>query len=412
MRASLILVLLGALCLAGCNNTKDKQLVNESINIEDVDMNRVVVSDNFTNSINVADMIVESADGDNIMFSPTSLNLALGMVDAVANSYSKDLLSKYLGSTNYGDYAEEYLKIITRYNSDDETNGYKTKLEIANALWVDDERQLKDEFKESVLKQYGAVAETVDFDNPMEACFTINDWVNKKTYGMIPEIIDTNTINGDIENVITNSIYFESPWSKPWNLNSEQETFLNNNGDKEKTNYMYREGDAYFENDKAIAFSSEYKSGLEFIGILPKNEEEFAISDLDIESLLNSRSYEYDKLNCKMPKLNFDTTADLTTILSQIGLQQLFTDEATILEIMDEPLKISKIIQKTKIELDENGTKAAAVTAISMMSNSIEQESNPIIKEVYLDRPFAFLIYDRDNNEILFIGKVNTSVGE
>ncbi|MBR6477157.1 MAG: serpin family protein, partial [Lachnospiraceae bacterium] len=133
---------------------------------------------------------------------------------------------------------------------------------------------------------------------------------------------------------------------------------------------------------------------------------EFSILGLDVESLLKSRSNDY-LVSASMPKLNFSTTASkVEDILKSQGIQKPFDITAEFDKIIEEEqLFIDQIIQKCKIELDENGTKAAAVTAITLRANGlfvVDQET----KEVILDRPFAFMIYDSVNDEIVFIGKV------
>lgn len=108
-----------------------------------------------------------------------------------------------------------------------------------------------------------------------------------------------------------------------------------------------------------------------------------------------------------MPKLDFETTAILNDILSSLGLDNIFSSNADFSGIADKNVNVDTILQKTKLELDENGTKAA-VTAVIMECMSAVEEKEPVIKNVELTRPFAFLIYDRSNNEILFMGKVMT----
>ena len=109
-----------------------------------------------------------------------------------------------------------------------------------------------------------------------------------------------------------------------------------------------------------------------------------------------------------MPKLDFETTAILNDILSSLGLDNIFSSNADFSGIADKNVIVDTILQKTKLELDENGTKAAAVTAVIMECMSAVEEKEPVIKNVELTRPFAFLIYDRSNDEILFMGKVMT----
>ena len=173
-----------------------------------------------------------------------------------------------------------------------------------------------------------------------------------------------------------------------------------------KQKYMTSIGDNYYENDAATAFEKYYANNLSFIGILPKAEGDFTLDELDIEGLLESEP-EYDEVNCKMPKLNFETTAELSDILSRIGLENVFSDDADFSGIADKAVHVSSVLQKTKLELDENGTKAAAVTAVTMECMSA-MDTDPIIKDVELTRPFAFLIYDSANEEVLFMGKVLT----
>ena len=121
-----------------------------------------------------------------------------------------------------------------------------------------------------------------------------------------------------------------------------------------KTKYMTSEGDRYYENDKATAFARYYVNGLSFIGILSKDEGDFTLEDL-----LKSEP-EYDEVQCKMPKLNFETSATLNDMLSDLGLENIFSDKTDFSGISEQSTKVDTILQKTKRELDQNGTKAAA----------------------------------------------------
>jgi len=167
-------------------------------------------------------------------------------------------------------------------------------------------------------------------------------------------------------------------------------------------------GDRYYENDRATAFGRNYANGLSFIGVLPNDQGDFSLEDLDIGELLKSLP-EYDEVQCKMPKLEFETTTVLNDMLSDLGLDDIFSSDADFSGIADKNVNVDTILQKTKLELDENGTKAAAVTAVVMeCMSAVEEDDEPIIKTVELTRPFAFLIYDSSNDEILFMGKVMT----
>lgn len=356
------------------------------------------------NSVKMTDMLSAEASGKNIMFSPTSLNFALGMIAEGAKGETKEVLSAYLGTSDFASYAKEYLDKIQAYNTEDESYGYQSKVKIADAVWVDNGLTLQEKFKNTVSDSFGAEVEAVDFSAAEKTCDVINSWCNKNTEGLIPKIITPDLINDNTGLCLTNSLYFESGWSgEPWNVSDTEESF----GEKEKTKYMTCTGDRYYENDKATAFGRDYANGLSFIGILPNDEGDFNLEDLDIGGLLKSNP-EYDEVDCKMPKLNFETSTVLNDMLSSLGLGNLFSSNADFSGIADQNVNVDTILQKTKLELDENGTKAAAVTAVIMECMSAAVENEPIIKTVELTRPFAFLIYDRSNDEILFIGKVTS----
>lgn len=354
------------------------------------------------NSVKMTDLLSAEASGKNIVFSPTSLNFALGMIAEGAKGGTKEILDDYLGTNDFAAYAKEYLDKIKAYNTEDESYGYQSKVKIADAVWVDNGLTLQEKFKNTVSDSFGAEVEAVDFSAAEKTCDVINSWCDKNTEGLIPKIITPDLINDNTGLCLTNSLYFESGWSgEPWNVSDTEESF----GKKEKTKYMTCTGDRYYENGKATAFGRDYANGLSFIGILPNDEGDFNLEDLDIGGLLKSNP-EYDEVDCKMPKLNFETSTVLNDMLSSLGLDNLFSSNADFSGIADQNVNVDTILQKTKLELDENGTKAAAVTAVTMECMSAAVEKEPIIKTVELTRPFAFLIYDRSNDEILFIGKV------
>lgn len=375
--------------------TSDEYMQNET------NINKTTV---LQNSVKMADMLSAEASGKNIMFSPTSLNFALGMIAEGAKGETKEILDDYLGTNDFAAYAKEYLDKIKAYNTEDESYGYQSKVKIADAVWVDNGLTLQEKFKNTVSDSFGAEVEAVDFSAADKTCDIINSWCDKNTEGLIPKIITPDLINDNTGLCLTNSLYFESGWSgEPWNVSDTEESF----GEKEKTKYMTCTGDRYYENDKATAFGRDYANGLSFIGILPNDEGDFNLEELDIGGLLKSNP-EYDEVDCKMPKLNFETSTVLNDMLSSLGLDNLFSSNADFSGIADQNVNVDTILQKTKLELDENGTKAAAVTAVTMECMSAPAENEPIIKTVELTRPFAFLIYDRSNDEILFIGKVTS----
>lgn len=365
-----------------------------------------ISDNNMETSIHLFDKI--SAERENSMFSPLSLNMALGLLDAGAGGSSKAVLDSYLGTDSYADFAQGYMKRVRDvYNSkqhvyDDEY--YTNCFEIANSFWADNDLPLKPEYIDSVSGKFDAEIRNLDFGNKKETLNAINGWVNDKTHKLIPSVL--NDYNNSTVAVLVNTVYFESGWINEWSFyEGSKQTFTLPDGSTKEMPLMSNYGDSFFENESATAFSSTYKNGMEFIGILPKAEGDFALEELDIPSLLASRSYDYDVL-VRMPRLDYETNIPLTELLQEVGLREIFDrDAADFSGISEQQLYVSSVIQKTKLELDEYGTKAAAVTAV--LADCAEAMPEPKERrEVFLDRPFAFLIYDRTQNQIVFIGKV------
>ena len=380
-------VLLALCSVSGSINTGAAARIEPVINKEE----------NLIQSVRLTDKIAADQKKNNIMLSPTSLNFALGILAEGAAGDTKEKLNEYLGTDKYTEYAMVYLEKLNAYNK----NG--SKLKIADAVWGDDNIALEQKFKESVSENFDSEVKNLDFSDGEAASRSINEWCNKNTEGLIPEIVTSEAISGSTGLCVTNFLYFEAGWEKAWSVSEKAETFGNNG---EETIYMTGSADDYYENEYATAFGKNYANGLSFIGILPKKEGEFTLEGLDINGLMNSNP-EYDQVSCKMPKLNFETSAELTEYLKALGLENIFSKNADFSGITKSGINVSSILQKTKLELDEKKTKAAAVTAI-FSDKCAAPVDNMIIKEVNLQRPFAFLIYDMSNDEILFMGKVIT----
>ena len=360
-----------------------------------------VTEDNVLNSVRLFDAV--SADKDNSMFSPLSLNMALGMLAEGAQGSTKEALDKYLGTSDYGAFAESYMK-LAKENYNRKSGKDENYFEIANSFWGDDALPFKQEYKDALSQKFGAEISNMNFGDADKVISKVNRWVSDKTHKMIPTLLED--ISPDTVSILVNTVYFESVWSDEWDYDtSNKDTFTLPDGSTKELTLMRNEGHVYFENDKATAFGSSYKNGLEFIGILPKETGEFTLESLDIPSLLESRSYEYD-VTQQMPKLTFDTNLPLSDALSAAGLSEIFDPGTADLSGMsEEELWVSDVLQKTRLELDEHKTKAAAATAINLATNAaspIERET----KEVILDRSFAFMIYDYDQEQIVFLGKV------
>lgn len=413
------LIIILTIIVCGCTKEEPSKPINPTGGTVVKDLDNEKDYTNIEYSSYLTDKLYDDING-NVLFSPLSLNMALGMASEGANGDTKTLLSKYLDTDNYGDIANAYLKEVDNLveNGDKYYKKYDSEyanvFEIANSVWVNSNYKLKDNFKSIMKTKYKAEVANIDVTKPNEEANRINSWVSNKTREMIPSIISENSINESTNSILINTVYFENPWNEPWDLMNKTEKFIGFDKSEDIT-YMVTGADSYFENEYATAFGYNYTNGLEFIGILPKEKGEFTIQSLNIQSLLENRSYKYDIINAKMPELNIETTNNIIkNSLEEIGYNNIFNEETAdfrdIAELKEnENIFISGIIQKCKLELDDKGTKAAAATAVQFdMIASITEPKKLKETNVYLDRPFAFLIYDSENEQILFIGKVIT----
>lgn len=423
MKKILLLLLCACMMLGGCTDagaekpsetekpssqetqvSQEMPVLGES---EEQEIQQVELTDAYQKAAYFADQVYKDQPG-NVLVSPLSLNVALGTATEGASGETAKELYRYLGREDYADWVDEYMSYAEGLKAAGSgKSGYTFNYKLANSIWVKKDEKLLEDYQKLVEKKFRAEAENVDFVGEADkTAKKINSWCDKHTEGLIKEVITPDKFSRDLMAILVNSVYFESPWVKEWNLRTHEFTDLQGNT-KEQEMLSDTLG-VYYENEYATAFSKDYYNGFQFIGILPKAEGDFNLGDLDLKSLLESQTYEYD-VRAIMPQLNYETkTEKVIDVLKAQGVYRAFDENrAEFFRMIDgEPLFISEIIQKCKIELDKDGTRAAAVTAILMQKSMAMKPVEKEVKEVYLDRPFAFLIYDSQKDQIVFAGKV------
>lgn len=351
------------------------------------------------------------ASDKNTLISPTSINIALGMVlnGAKGNVFCpsnvernqqvyvtpKSEVEKYLG--NKVDKYNEYAKKIM----DAKDN---STLKIANSIWYKSGIKLSDTFENAVKKYYYATTNEIPFDNT--GAEQINKWVNDNTDGMIDKIIDN--IDKSAYAYILNATLFNGKWTWKFDTSDvKSKKFKKFNGKKVNVEMMEEESNSYYENDYALAFEKTYEKDKKysFIGILPKAKGSFKLENLNIEELLKKKKK--DQVQIGIPKFEYAWKNNIKSSLVSAGVKEIFNKYIPALNPMfddtDSSNKyVDEIIHSTAIEMNTDGTKAAAVTAAVVKETSIRMCSNKIL----LDRPFAYIIKNNKTGEILFIGKV------
>ena len=353
-------------------------------------------------------------EGKNVMVSPVSIQTCLGMT---ANGAKDDTLTQMEQVICPGlDIGKLNSYLCTFNNKLIASNGEDVKFNVGNSIWIrDDEERISvnEDFLKTDKKYYNASAYKEEFDDSTKD--KINKWVEDNTEGMIKEVLSE--ISEDVVMYLINAIAFEAEWQEEYKDSQvyENETFTNYNGGKENATMLYSVERYYCETEKAKAVVKNYKGGqYAFVGILPNEDIDIcdyvdSLTGEELKKLMDSKTAEYEVLT-HIPEFSYDWGMDISPCLQMLGMTDAFMDYADFSNMADTKsgyLYIGRVIHKTHIELDRNGTKASAVTVVEMKDEASCEEP-PEMKEVILDRPFVYAIIDNETNIPIFIGVVNT----
>lgn len=350
-------------------------------------------------------------DGKNTLVSPLSIYTALAMENNGANGVTRDEMLKVLGGVNSTEEINYYLNgYISSINKGD-------VLRTANSIFImeRDDITIKPEFITTIQNDYFAEVFNAPANN--DTVQIINDWVKKNTQDMIDSIIDEDSLTPDVVSVLLNAVSFRADWAMPYEEFAVKADIFNNyDGTQTKTDFLYGEESCYISDEHAVGFIKNYARNWEkddehysFVAILP--DEDIGVQgyidsmdDSTIKELVNSRTW--NEIDTVMPKFKFECDYKLNEMLSDMGMSSAFVPGGADFsnKVEDVPIYIDSVIHKTFIELDESGTKAAAVTAIIDKDCAAHMPEH----EIVLDRPFIFVIYDMNNNIPVFMGTVMT----
>ncbi len=349
-----------------------------------------------------------TADGKNTLVSPESVAFALGMVQNGANGNTlkqmQDVLCKGVDQDTFN---RNMNLLITKANNN---NTDKSKLSIANSVWVKDRSDLTltEQFASSCKELYNAEMFKAAFD--MTTVEKLNSWVNEKTDNMIPKIIDK--FSPDEIICLVNCVAFDSEWEEQYKETQimQGQKFTNAKGEQVDCTMLSGTENTYIENGRATGFVKAYKGGkYAFMAVLPNEDTGIAnyvgsMPDDEIAKLYSARQQDCEVIT-KLPQFKFDYGAELAETLSDMGIKDAFSQNADFSKLFNNTsAAINRVIHKTHIELDAKGTKAAAATAVTMTENAIAVREEP--KSVILDRPFVFAIIDTQTGLPVFMGTV------
>ncbi|MFO7918766.1 MAG: serpin family protein [Anaerolineae bacterium] len=346
---------------------------------------------------------------DNLFYSPYSISLALAMTHAGARGETEAQMADVLHFTLPQEElhpAFNALDLALASRGEEEEEGFR--LHVVNALWGQKGYEFLSEFLRTLAENYGAGLRVLDFaTKPEESRVTINDWVAEETEERIEDLLPKNAIDRSTVLVLTNAIYFNAAWQHPFQEEqTEDGTFYLRDGEEvtvpmmnQTESFAYGEGEGY----QALELPYEDEE-LSMVILLPKEGgfEEFE-GTLDagrVEAIVQDMTR--TSVNITMPKFSHEWDTSLKETLSALGMPVAFSSDADFSGMTgSRGLFIDDVIHKAFVAVDEEGTEAAAATAVIM------RESAPLSPvEFTVDHPFIFLIRDRETGTILFVGRV------
>lgn len=358
---------------------------------------------------------------DNIFISPYSISTALAMTYEGARGKTAEEMEKvFYFPEDSKARREGFLEIINEINKKDK----KYKLHTANALWVEKTYKLLDDYLKVIERYYQGKATNLGFIDSSEreqSRVMINAWVEAQTSNKIREILKPDALSSDTRLVLTNAIYFKGDWQTQFDKGAtKEEDFKITPEKKVKVQMMRLTGKMigagfkypefkYVETDDLQAIELPYDgSELSMLILLPKDSLESVERTLNYERIKNIREkLENYPVEVYMPKFKLEREYLLNSTLIKMGMPSAFSDSFADFSGMDgtKKLKMGKVIHKAFVEVNEEGTEAAAATVVEMIAKVAVQEFKKPVS-FRADHPFLFIIQHNKTGAILFIGRV------
>jgi len=352
--------------------------------------------------------LTESSPHENIFISPLSITIALQMCYNGADGETKTQMAEVM---NIAGMPTEALNHSNQQLIWHLTSSEEVRLQIANSLWARKGVPFHEEFINGLQEYYDASANERDFENPA-VLSEINGWVSEKTNGKIDRILSQ--LDPMAILVLINAVYFKGAWFDQFNSNiTEEDDFYLHNGGTQKVQMMFKRDDySYLEADDFQAVKLPYKDrSYEMVIILPAEGE-------DLSEFMKNKSaswwgetmVNFAKRDGRLylPRFKVEYDLELNDALIGMGMPDAFTaakaDFSGITPF--EPAWISRVIHKTFIEVDEEGTEAAAVTAIEMVGSMAPEMDPSEPFSMLVNRPFFCGIIERNSGAILFMGTI------
>uniref|UniRef100_A0A8D0T1X7 Leukocyte elastase inhibitor n=1 Tax=Sus scrofa TaxID=9823 RepID=A0A8D0T1X7_PIG len=357
----------------------------------------------------------ESNPAGNIFISPFSISSALAMILLGTRGNTEAQMSKALHFDTVKDIHSRFQSL----NADINKCGASYILKLANRLFGEKTYHFLPEFLASTQKTYGAELASVDFLRASEeARKAINEWVKEQTEGKIPELLASGVVDSATKLVLVNAIYFKGSWQEKFMTEATKDApFRLNKKDSKTVKMMYQKKKfpfGYIKELKCRVLELPYQGkDLSMVILLPDSIEDESTGLRKIEQHLTleklrewtkPENLELLEVNVHLPRFRLEESYDLNAPLARLGVQDLFGSRADLTGMSEaRDLFISKVIHKSFVEVNEEGTEAAAATAgIAVFAMLMPEE------DFIADHPFIFFIRHNPSSNILFLGRLSS----
>ena len=335
--------------------------------------------------------LISSPAGENVSVSPYSAGVALAMLDAGADEQTRTELDNALGGCSF---------IKQDLGSNDTVT-----VTSANSLWIDNDFSIRNTYVDILSKDYEAFSDALDFGDP-ETVKAINNWCSENTDGMIKGIISR--LTPDMKLIIANALYFKGSWQDSFNPSDTGTGIFHGSKGDTRVSFMNKTltcSYVEYEGNQMVKLPYE-GGGYAMYVLLPSKN--FRIDELvpyiyedGFREVLDNMTTK--KVRLSLPKFKVETEMSLVKTLQRMGVRTVFTTAADLSGIARGPLYVSDVYQKSVVNVDENGSEAAAVTAIMARLTSAGLSQNPVMN---VDRPFYYMIADIQSDRVLFAGRI------
>ncbi len=351
----------------------------------------------------------------NLFYSPYSISVALSMAQAGAKGTTQSQMDQVLhytlpGKSLYQAFDALQLALAGEQKNQGNPSENDFTLNVVNAAWGQNGYQFLQDYLDTLAEYYDAGMRLVDFKaNPDAARQTINDWVAQQTAQKIKDLIPQGAITPLSRLVLTNAIYFNSPWLSRFDESATKDGVFNNLDGRQSTvpmmNTQHTFG--YFQGSGYQAVELPYAGDKLSMLVMVPDAGQFAVFEKSLDPpLLETvrQGLRGAEVTLSMPKFKYESSISLGDVLKSMGMSDAFDPNKADLSGMDgtRDLFISDVLHKAYVSVDEKGTEAAAATAVVVGTTAMPEN----VVALKIDRPFIFMIQDNQSGSVLFVGRV------